>query len=425
MKTRETLKNLLIVVLVFGMAFLTVVTWSANNPNSEFFRILSGRNGEVSDLELPDVDAYPLTVSIRTAEGRYSAVHDASAVEFAYSQTEDVLRHAIQSAKNRAVIDETTWNAALTKTASVLYDYQCDVPMSVFAFWYGHENPELFEEFRVRHLCLVSDGNTVRLLGKNAERDTYFSFATEVKNEELLGKLAVFHAGVHTLGVEEGRTETPELILSGEVPQVTELRAVNVASTFGDQEIDVLLRCFELNPNMVSRHVEQDGSRVFVEENSTVKITADGVATYSDLRTDLEYNSGLTVKSAHETATVWEKAEAARELVSAIDVLTSSSGRLYPEEIRENAGTVEVLFGREVGGVPIDFGGDRAIARVKIQGNRISEVEFVLRSYTKSTAKCILMPSKLAAATEDTGKELFLRYPDTAQERVLAEWYLK
>ena len=94
--------------------------------------------------------------------------------------------------------------------------------------------------------------------------------------------------------------------------------------------------------------------------------------------------------------------------------------------MQENGDTVEVFFGREVGGVPVDFGGDRAIARVKIQGGRVSEVEFVLRRYTASGTKCILMPSNLAAATETgAGKELFLRYLDTAQESVSAEWYLK
>ena len=166
---------------------------------------------------------------------------------------------------------------------------------------------------------------------------------------------------------------------------------------------------------------------MFVEDTSTVKITSAGVVTYSDLRTDLEYNTGLKVRSAAEVATLWEKAEAARELVVSIDALTDSLGNLYLENIVETADAVEILFGREIGGVPVDFQRDRAIARVRIQGNRISEVEFVLRRYSASATNSILLSSKLAAAAEtsEEGKELFLRYLDVAQETVRAAWYLK
>ena len=426
MRTRETLKDLLIVVLVLGMAYLAVMTWMANNPNGEFFGLFSGEDASLGELAAPDVDAYPLSVSVRTASGRHSAVYDASAVEFAYRETEEMLETAVQSAKGGIVVKESVWQTTLTENIGVLYDYQCDVPMSVFAFWYGNPAPEQFDGLSVRYLCLASEGDAVCLLVKPADGSKCFLFETDVPENEFLEKLLVFKDNSCRLGLEAGRDDTPEVLLSPEVPQVSELRAVNAAQTFGDEELDRLLRTFRLNPNTVSRHVEQDGSRVFVEDNSTVKITADGVVTYSDLRADLEYNTGITVQSAHEMPTVWEKTETARELVSSIDVLVASSGRLYLESVREVGDAVEVFFGREVGGVPVDFGGDRAIARVVIRGNRVSEAEFVLRRYSASGTKCILMPSNLAAATAaGTGKELFLRYLDTAQETVRAEWYLK
>ena len=428
MKTRETLKNLLIVVLLLGMSYLAVMTWMANNPKGDYFGLFSRDDaGAISDLELPDVDAYPLSVSICTADGRHSAVYDASAIEFAYGQTEDLLRKSIQSVKRGRTVEETAWRSAISTTPSVLYDYQCDVPMSVFSFWYGHEKPDVFSDYRVRYLCLAAVEDTVYLFGKSADGEERFSFVTEVSEKDLSEIIAVFHPNSYQLGITAKRLETPELLLSAEVPQVSELRVSSAAQTLDENGLDRLLRTFELNPNTVSRHIEQDGSRMFIEDTSTVKITSDGVVTYSDLRTDLEYNTGLTVQSEFETATVWEKAETARELVSSLDALTGSFGRLYLDRVWENGGTVEVLFRREVGGVPIDFGRDRAIARVVIQGDRVSEVEFVMRSYTTGATKCVILPSLFAAATESSaaGREPSLRYLDTAQETVRADWYVK
>ncbi|MBQ3055128.1 MAG: hypothetical protein IJC88_03385 [Oscillospiraceae bacterium] len=428
MKTRESLKNLLLVVLLLGMTYLAVMTWAANNPKGDYFGLFSSEDEElVSELEFPDVDVSPLSVSIRTANGRHSAIYDTAAVEFAYGQTGTILRRAVQSASNGKLVDEQAWLSAIGSTASVLYDYQCDVPMSVFSFWYGNESPDAFSEYRVRYLCLSVAENMVYLHGKSADGTSCFSFVTDVPQEDLSAAVSVFQPNSYQIGIESNRTGTPELLISEEIPQVPELRVVNVAQVFDANGLDHLLQAFDLNPNTVSRHIEQDGSRMFVEDTSTVKITSAGVVTYSDLRTDLEYNTGLKVRSAAEVATLWEKAEAARELVVSIDALTDSLGNLYLENIVETADAVEILFGREIGGVPVDFQRDRAIARVRIQGNRISEVEFVLRRYSASATNSILLSSKLAAAAEtsEEGKELFLRYLDVAQETVRAAWYLK
>lgn len=425
MKTREYLKNLLIVVLLIGLGYLAIVTWTANSPGDDLFGLFSGEDAAFEGgSESPEIDVYPLGVSVKNQFGRHGAVYDDTTADAVYSRTQTLLRDAVKTAKAGKTVEEAAWLEAICAQFSVLYDYQCDVPLSVVSFWLGRSGQELFEPYRMRYLCLAEVGGTVCLLGKDRSGDVRFCFPTEVSGETFRAQLDLIQPNEVLLAAENETGTNPEMLLSA-ITQVPVLNTVNESQTLREDEINELLKGLKFNPNTVSRHVEQDGTRIFVEDISTIKISPNGMLTYSDLREESEYDTGITV-SADGSSTVWEKTEAARELVSLLDRYSNSQGRLYLERVVESQNQVEVLFHREVGGVPIDCGTNGALARVLIVGNRVTEVEFLLRRYEVTTSPCVILPAKLAAAAlaDEGNRELSLRYSDTGTESVEADWYV-
>lgn len=425
MKTREHLKTLLIVVLLFGMVYLAVINWTANNPKSDLFGLLASKDAEEQEgLESPEIDVYPLGISVKNELGRSGAVYDENTADSIYSQTRGLLHDAIKTADRGTVVDENAWRTAITTTPSILYDYQCDVPMSVVSFWMGRSGQEVFGNHRIRYLCLAMIDKTVYLYGKDRAGTVRFCFSTEVEAETFRTQLTAIRPNETRLAAEGAEGIGAEQLLSP-MTQVPTLSVTNVSKLLGEEEIDTLLKTLDFNPNTASYHVEQDGTRMYVEDIDTIKILPNGRVEYRNIRGESGYDGGIEV-AADGTSTIWEKVEVARELVSALDGLCGSAGRLYLEQVTETEDQVEIIFCREVGGVPLDCGEGGWTARVLIEGNRVTELGFVMRRYEVTNAPCVILPATLAAATMDRNarQEISLRYLDRGAEIAEAAWYL-
>lgn len=423
MKTREYLKTVLILVLLVGMAYLTLVTWTANNSDGDWISLFTDQNAVQEDvLENPDIDLQPLSVSVKNKAGRLSAVYDEAQISTVYGKVKAVFQEAIISAERGVTVDEETWLNAIQTTPSVLCDFQCDVPMSVFSFWMGRSEQKTFEPYRVCYLCLAEIDGTVYLFGKDRSGENRFCFLTRVSEQELVENIDLMEPNGIALAVEQGKNGQAELLLSSKA-QVPMLTSHNLVATLEDTKINELLKAMNFNPNTVSRHVEQDGTRIFVEDISTLKITTDGKLLYSDLREDAGFASGLVISA--EEISLWSKVEAARELISSLDRYNQSYGRVYLETVTESGESVEVLFRREVGGIPIDCAGNGYCAKVRITGNRMTEVEFLLLGFEPVANSGSVLPATLASASvPDENTTLSLRYRMQADRSFAADWYL-
>ncbi len=423
MKTREYLKTFLILVLLVGVVYLALVTWTANSSGNDWFALFTDRDQVQEDvLENPDIDLRPLSVSVKNKTGRLSAVYDDAMVDLIYGKVKAVLQNAVTSAEHGVVVDEDTWLRAVQTAPSILCDYQCDMPMSTFSFWMGRGEQKTFEPYRVRYLCLAEIDGTVYLFGKDHAGESRFCFLTRVSEQELVENIDLMEPNGIMLAAEQEKSGQAELLLSGKT-QIPLLTTRNPVATMDESKINEILKSLNFNPNTVSRHVEQDGTRIFVEDISTLKITTDGKLMYSDLREDAGFASGLVI-SAEETS-LWSKVEAARELVSGLDRYSQSYGRIYPERVTESGGSVEVLFRREVSGIPVDCAENGYCAKVRIMGNRMTEVEFLLLEFLPSEISTSVLPAKLAAASLlDEDASLSLRYRLREDGAFAADWYL-
>lgn len=423
MKTRESLKNVLILVLLVGMAYLALVTWTANNPSGEWFGLFTRGTSVYEDmLEAPEVELCPQSVSIKNKVGRFGAVYDEVAIQTAYERIESVLQQAVQTAEHGARVDEASWRSAIQTEMSVLCDFGCDVPMSVFSFWMGRNGQKEFEPYRVRYLCLAAEDGITYLFGKDYAGQTRFCFLTGVSEKALSESIGEVQPNNISLAIESNLPAAPELLLSAKA-KIQTLIARNTLPGIAEENVAALLKLVNLNPNTVSRHEEQDGTRIFVGDSSTLKLSPNGMVEYRRLREDEGYATGLML-SAEET-TVWAKAEAARELVFDFDRFQKSQGTIYLGKVTEAQGEVEALFYRVVGGVPVDCEPNGYFARVLMVGNQIDEIEFRFRSYEQTTALSAVLPANLAAASissETAG--ISLRYRDSGAESVAAEWFV-
>ncbi len=423
MKTREYLKTFLILVLLVGVMYLALVTWTANSSGNDWLSLFTDRDQVQEDvLENPDIDLRPLSVSVKNKAGRLSAVYDEAMLNLVYGKVKAVLEDAVTSAERGVVVDEDTWLRAVQTAPSILCDYQCDMPMSTFSFWMGRGEQKTFEPYRVRYLCLAEIDGTVYLFGKDHTGENRFCFLTRVSEQELVENIDLLEPNGIMLSVEQEKSGQAELLLSDKT-QLPLLTTRNPVATMDESKINEILKSMNFNPNTVSRHVEQDGTRIFVEDISTLKITTNGKLMYSDLREDAGFASGLVI-SAEETS-LWSKVEAARELVSGLDRYSQSHGRIYPESVFESGGSVEVLFRREVDGIPVDCAENGYCAKVRIIGNRMTEVEFLLLGFVPSEINTSVLPAKLAAASIlDKDGSLSLRYRVREDGAFAADWYL-
>lgn len=423
MKTREYLKTILILVLLVGMAYLALVTWTANNSDSDWLSLFADRDAMQEDvLENPNIDLRPLSVSVKNKAGRLSAAYDDVMLDTVYGKVKHVLQEAVTTAERGVVVDEETWLRAIQTAPSILCDYQCDVPMSVFSFWMGRSEQKTFEPYRVRYLCLAEIDGTVYLFGKDRAGETRFCFLTRVSEQRLVENIDLMEPNGIMLSVEQEKKGQAELLLSDKT-QIPVLTSRNFVATLEDAKINDLLKAMNFNPNTVSRHVEQDGTRIFVEDISTLKITTDGKLMYSDLREDAGFSSGLVISA--EEISLWSKVEAARELISSLDRYSQSQDRIYLENVVESSGSVEVSFRREMDGIPIDCAENGYCAKVKITGNRMTEVEFLLLGFESGVTTSSVLPATLVAASAaDADTNLSLRYRMRADGVFAADWYL-
>lgn len=423
MKTREYLKNILLLVLLVGMAYLALVTWTANNPSGDWFGLFENRASAREDmLETPGVEVYPHSVSIKNKLGRFGAVYDEGAIDAAYGRVKTLLQQAVQTAKHGVRVDEASWRSAIQTEMSVLCDFGCDVPMPVLSFWMGRDGQKEFDPYRVRYLCLAAVDGVTYLFGKDYAGTERFCYLTEISEKTLAESIGEVQPNGILLALESELTVDPELLLSAKA-KFPILIARNAMENITEENIGALLKLVNLNPNTVSRHVEQDGTRIFVGDSSTLKLSQDGNVQYSRLREDEGYSAGL-ILAAEETS-VWAKVEAARELIFEFNRYHQTQGRLFLGKVTESQGEVEALFYRMVGGIPIDCEPNGYCARVLIVGNQINEIEFRLREYKQTETFSAVLPANLAAASvlsESAG--ISLRYQDIGEQSVLADWFV-
>lgn len=411
MRTKERIKTILLVVLLCGASFLTYLTWtsytgqnigSAGVQGAEFFATVAQQES-----------AMPFSISYKTEAGRFGAAYHSGSVNSIYDKVRNLIASALGD--NFKEVEEPVWNEALLES-QVLVDYEGNLPLFVLAKALGasKEVPEIY----CRYLLVTEDATYL----KDSQRDKFYACSHDLGSTEFAKAFETLNATKCATAYELGSTRVAgeTLVFDNNISSFG-INSINITDGFTDGQLSALLKIFGMNYNTCGRHTEKDGSRVFVEDLSTLKITPDGYLTFES---EEEGELALSILTEGAMPTVEEIVEGSDGLMAELNALTGGDGVLYIREVYDDG---VVKYGRSFGGIPIDKGGNGYSAELYLTGNRVTCLNYHMRVYTAGTTVFSALPQKLAIASVP-GKSfgvLSLRYRDNSGGGIEAQWYVK
>ncbi len=435
-ETKERIKTVLICVLIAGVLYFTYAVWFFDSPfKSVSFGDLLGisNTGEVvgagagSDLEVFGIR--PVSILMRDANGARGVVYNSSASDGAYRALRDEIAQVFGSIKSTQRTDEDTWAEAL-RGEGVFLDYYGNAPVETIKLWLGAGNSA--STVCGRYFMLSTDDKNVKVYVKNSDNNTVYEMTSTSASDGLKTAMEGVRADPAFLALES--EEEDFQAISGETvimvsnrPKTYAVSAYNSYVTFGDSVRNACLESFRLRDVTPSTYAEADGTEVYVADMVTLKISPDGIASYSDTRDEVDETLGIGVSFDGETPTLAEKTESARTLAAYLAASLPGSGGIYLIDVAENGENTEVVFGRHIGGVPINMKGTTYFARITITGESVRAAKVNLRGYDISSQSADTLSERLAAAAiKGSGKtgELNLRYADNGDTVISPSWFI-
>lgn len=411
MKTKERIKTILLAVLLAGAVFLTYLTWTSymgtNTGGGDTVTIMA--TGQTQGV------IAPFAISYKTETGRFGAAYHAGSVSSVYEKVAPLITEAIETAGSAKNINKDVWNNALSHKG-VLVDFEGNIPLFALAGSLGTQWDGA--DAYGRYLLITENG----MFLKDTWIDEYYAFAHELEAEQITEVLAGLNASKCLLAYEAGssRVSGETLVFDGNISSFA-INSINVTDNFGDAQLNSLLKVFGMNYNTCGKHTEQDGSRVYIEDLSILKISPDGYVTYES---EEEGELALSIPAVGATPTDRELLDGANNLMSSLSSFAGGDASLYLREFYEDG---SVKYGRSFGGIPIDRSGSGYSAEIYFNGKRVTRLSFHMRAYTAGTTVVTALPQKLAIASVPgrTFGVLSLRYTDNASGGIEATWYVK
>jgi len=433
-ETKERIKTVLICVLLLGMVYLIYAVWFFDSPFGEsgIYNLFGTSSREVfSEGEGSDVESFgirPLAVFVRGEGFSRGVVYDTATSDKVYNVLRPELKKAFAGAKDTTLSTVERWNEAILGEG-VLLDYKGNVPLEAIKLWLGISEGD--SSVCGRYYMFSTAKRTVVLYIKSGESDVVYEINTALNSEELQRVVKGISAPAAMLAAERREEDftavAPETVIADARQKFSVIAAYNSAATFGASVTNACLEGFgllDVSPRMYS---EADGTIVYVADMVTLRLGANGIAEYSDARDNVDETLGIGVEFDGLKPNLAEKTEAARSLATKIASALPGGGGIYIIDVFENGNKTEVVFGRHIGGVPVDMYGSIFFMRVEIEENSIGRVQFNLRGYDVSAQTADTLSERLAAAAiKGSGMtgDMNLRYSDNGGSTVAPSWHI-
>lgn len=435
-ETKERIKTVLICVLIAGVLYFTYAVWFFDSPFGsvnfgDLFGILN--SGEVvgagagSDLEVFGIR--PAGILVRDANGARGVVYNSSASDSVYRTLRNEISRVLGAIKSTQTTDEDAWTEAL-RGEGVFLDYYGNVPVETIKLWLGNVNG--VSTVCGRYFMLSTEDKNVKLYVKNSDNDAVYEMTSASASDELKAVLEQVRAEPAFFALESNEEDFraisgETIVMASNRPKNYAISAYNSYVTFGDSVRNTCLESFRLRDVTPSTYAEADGTEVYVADMVTLKISPDGIVSYSDTRDEVDETLGIGISFDGESPTLAEKTESARTLAANLAASLPGSGGIYLIDVAENGNNTEVVFGRHIGGIPINMKGTAYFARISITGKSVRAAKVNLRGYDISAQSTETLSERLAAAAiNGSGKtgELSLRYADNGDTTVSPSWFI-
>ncbi|MBE6912060.1 MAG: hypothetical protein E7473_06010 [Ruminococcaceae bacterium] len=434
-KTRERIKNVLICVLLLSMVYLTYLVWFFDSPFGKLtFAGLFGNEeenymiyeGTRSDTE--NFGIRPIGVFVRDDAGGRGAIYESGAADSLYRALRDELAGVVMNMEESVVVTADEWRDALL-SKGVFLDYFGNLPTESLCLWLGRRSGD--EKICARYFMFSVEDKNVLMYTKNSKSGEVRKFVSSYPSDKLLEKISSLTAVKNaSLAIEEKEPEfgilDDETLIMENRAKLSQVSVSNAFKTFRTETTNACLAAFKLRDGNSGTYAEQDGTVVYVADMVILKISPEGIVTYTDSRDFADETLGIEVEYEGEAPTLAEKTETARSLASAIISALPGRGGLYIEDVTENRDKVEVTFGRTVNGVPVKMKDTSYFMRVRVENKMVKSAKLNLRYYEATSNTTDIFSEKIAAAAmggKNQKGSLRLLYRDSGESVLSPAWY--
>lgn len=389
----DKLKNLLLAVLLAVMIVLLVLTFLVSVRGSvagqQLLQPAEEPNGAV-DQTPARVMAQPEVLTVIGQEGLY-LTWDALEYEQLYLQTEPLFQEAVGSAGQLRQLTEEEYLTALN-TYGVLLQYHDAQPLWLLRAWGGSGG--LQGSADIGAAAMVASGEQVALLLTDREGRRWMAETAASLSE--LESLCAGDGGVNARFAGDSDTVVADTVLTtvvGSYPTLTSQPPEQVTRGELSKSLQSL---FGMNAYLTKVYQNTDGSLVYVEGHSTIRLARNG---------DLTYAGGTGIGLELTAAGEERQAELCWKVYDILYRLweqTGASGSVSLEEARLNGDSGTLRFGLRMGAL-FPQRGEGSWATVTVENGAITGLTAALRLLEEGT-RVQLLPLYQAEALLPRGR---------------------
>ena len=341
--------------------------------------------------------AEPLCVVATPGEGVHSAaMYSARSLDEYNALYSAALAEALGSAGEPEAVTDAEWREALS-SPGVYFDYYTDCQLSTYAIWLGSAMSSDAATHSARRICLSLGDGAVTLYylrERGVDTRTAYRCSTELSYTELAERVNESVPNGAQFAFElDGEFEglDPCAVLT---EGVIELRGAAGENTIDAVEPENILAAFGMNANLARSYTEADGSVVYLEGTTSLRLGADGALSYASREPgDAD---ALTPSDAVElTHRILERTALAASLEAGM--------RLSYIAYDLAAGTYTIRYDYCLDGLPLSLQQRECAAEFTLSGESVVGAEIIFRGYSYSAAAEHPLPARLAAALVDAG----------------------
>ncbi|MBO5060957.1 MAG: hypothetical protein J6C82_08595 [Clostridia bacterium] len=438
---KERVKSIILALLIIFNLMLAekiLVDKKLWPSGYNFFNIRASHKSDYSiigHLTLPE----KIFVNTGYQSSRFEYLRNSEDFTKIYAAANIILQKAFsEPLKNAASVSSDSWYSALT-AKSVYLSYPCRFSAQNFASLIGLTSTELsFSGFS--DIVISENGNVYikdditnsfyRIDISSSEIGAIIGVVSdEYQNEESVINYSFDLNFDKDFG--DQKTFLSPMIPIYSAPVAAEVM-ISQNPIMRDEEINQktiggILTAFSINPNTVRRYTEADGSLVFVENNGILKISPQGVLSFTASDTGIKL-SGVVSQSTHSNisaiAEFIDKVNAATGIESDMCVISPLISDM------EQSFTFDYI----ANGLPVKFDGQNAVT-AKTENGYLAEYTQILRKYihagtTEQTPLYIEALDDVIADYQDSMSEISITkmqpayLDDLSMDEKYPDWFI-
>lgn len=383
---KERLKSFILVILVaFSLVLAEKILvdeklWPAGY---NFFSIRT--NLRKTDRSAADNLTAPERIIVNTGyqSSRFEYLRTSSEFKEIYSVASDILKTAFSKpARDISQVSGDNWYSALTGK-SIYLSYPTSYSAKNFSGLMGINRSEAtFKSFS--DIVIEENGNVYindsgTFYRIETSKQDISQIIEDTLNSDIENQSVINYSFDLNFDTEFGSQKT---ILAPMIPIYSDSVSAEVVYSenpvmkddeINQRTVNQILSAFSINANSMWRYTEADGTLVFVENTGILKISPNGVLTYTASDNGIQLSSG----SSSDT---YANALATAAFIDTVNASINQNAEMSISSPLTEDNTRNFTFDYNVDGIPVKYSNNNAV-KVTVANGYITEYSQILRRY--------------------------------------------